>query len=157
MLYYLESSPGRRPRGLADFLAQYDIASAVCAYDVMSDGSSARGGYPYFTCLGLGVGGLTGGLAGAVTGGAVGVLADYIAGWGQRREPEPKPVPVAAVAEVQLHNVSVLRVRWAEYCLCKWTVRNRWAVRTADGDLVDERNEEYARRSTRAPRPWKKR
>lgn len=151
-VYYLESSPGRRPRGLAGFLAQYQIAADVCAYDVMSDGTGARGGYPFFTALGAGVGGLTGGIAGAAAGGVVGLVADCLLG--QRRS-EPQPVPVAAVGEVRFDNVSAMRVRWVEYCLCQWALRRGWAVRSAAGDLVDARNKDYARRSKRAPQPWK--
>jgi hypothetical protein len=133
-------------------MAQYKVAVQTRAYDVMSDGKGGGRLYPWATCLGIGAGGLAAGLPGAAAGGAIGAIVDLFAGSGK---PQPSaPVPVAAVVELEFTNVSPKRASWAEYLLCKWARRNHWAVRAASGQLIDERNAEYAERNARAPDPW---
>lgn len=151
-LYYLESAPCRRTGGLEKYLARYAIQAHLFAYDVMSDGSSTAGLYPWATCLGIGGGGLAGGMLGAFVGGVTGALVDYM--FGRRGKEQPAPAPILAVVEVGWRNVRAGRQKWAEYLLCVWAARNGWEIRHTDGILIDPRNAGYARRAKAAPRPW---
>lgn len=155
--YYLESSPRAIPRGLVAHLQEFGIDAALRRYQVFADGSGPLGPYPFWTAVGVAAGAAVAGPAGAVGLGVVGLAVDLVTG--QRKgTAAPAPVPVLTVVEVRLLNVSPRRRRWAEYVLCLWARRHGWDVRSARGQLVDERNRKHAaRRRGRAPRPWARR
>jgi len=164
--YRFVADTSDREYDVAGSLKRYRIRASQRLEVIMSDGtaigsSATSGGFPIFTCIGLGGGGLVGGVGGAAVGGSIGFVIDMLSpgGGGGGAPQEGVSVPIAVLLLVRI-SASPLRIAWAEYLLLHYLIPRGWSVVNPE-TLVKPRNLELAVGNTGGgakwmPTPWEK-